>query len=141
MKLKAAITDGAPDELFVAFGAAWFAEAFIDRIATKLLGAKRAMSRPAEYYVQFPDRTIAVANCEIGIEVRLTGVSRAGRSPEVFYKMLEELQRLVRETAKQVLPSNVKAQIFVVVMLDGDIEVQPGSGRYSSVLESEAVWV
>jgi hypothetical protein len=140
MKLKAAITEGAPPEVFNGFRSAEFAHDFLVHIIGAIFGADDPLNRPAEYYVQVPDRTIAVGTAH-GIEVRLTGVSRANREPKVLHEALEALKRLVVDTAKRGLDGNARIQAFVVIMLDGEIPGPPGSNSYSSVLEAAPVWV
>ena len=61
-------------------------------------------------------------------------------------RTLRALHALVKQTLFQVLRENTRwfdleIQIFVVIMIDGDIETAPGSGRYSNTLESEPEWV
>jgi hypothetical protein len=144
MKLKAAITDGAPDELIAAFGSLSFADSFLN-IVENTFGVTDPGLRPAEFYVQAPDRTIAFHPEVFGVEVRLTGVSRGEREPEVFHDALKELERTVAEFIKDALVdaglTATRIQMFVVIMVDGDVPGVPGSNFYGSVLESTPRWV
>lgn len=74
MKLKAVISNTAPDTLFAAFSSKSFATQFLSGVVGDLLGAKSPILRPAEYYVQEPDRIVAVDDTTWGVELRLTGV-------------------------------------------------------------------
>ena len=136
MKLKAAISDGAPQELIMAYGSRDFAQRFLADVVGKVFGAENPDTRPAEYYVQTPDQTVQVHERLIGVEVRLTGVSREGRAASVFHRALEALDELVTVTAVANLQVGQIAQIFVVMMLDKEVETAPGSGIYSNVLEA-----
>lgn len=143
MKYKAAYTRGVPNQVIEALESNEFALALLREISAGCLGAEKPEDRPAEYYVQDPDPT-RCANGKWGVEMRLTGVSRSGRSPRVFHKALEQLNALVCTTVATALKeagSDQMVQVFVVIMLDGDIETAPGSSVYSSNLESPAVWV
>jgi len=137
MKLKAAISSDAPGTLFEEFGSPRFANAFLQRVVGDVFGVPFPTLRPAEFYVQVPDRTIRVHDRN-GVEVRLTGVSRTGRPAKAFHDALEKLEELVVERALFALqgcPDEDTVQIFIVMMLDGEIETVPGLGHYSSVLE------
>ncbi len=141
MKLKAVITDSAPEALVEAFGGKDFALRFLTLIVGAHLDVLDPINRPAEYYVQEPDRTVCVGN-KIGVELRFTGVSRNGRKAERFHKALAALVEIAKETIQSALGHDAQeVQLFCVLMLDGDVETSPGSGKYSSVLESEPLWV
>ncbi len=143
VKLKAVITNNAPIELFQAFSSADFARSFLRCVAEENLGATNTMERPAEYYVQEPDRSIATGP-NIGVELRLTGVSRNGRKASQFHGALHALVDIAEDIISDVLTElkgSEEVQLFCVLMLDGDIETEPGSGVYSSVLETEAIWI
>jgi len=139
MKLKAAITEGTPQEVVDAFSSQEFAANFLQFVLPHL-GIKDALDRPAEFYVQRPDRTIA-ANRRCGVEVRLTGVSRGNRTAKMFHEALKTLDSLVKRTAYEALTAPEQSiQTFVVMMLDDEVETAPGSGIYSCVLEAEPSW-
>ena len=141
MKLKAAITKGAPESVVEAMGSVSFAMAFLREICVNILGAENVLIKPAEYYIQEPDVTVNIGG-GIGVELRLTGVSRNGRTAKQFHHALNGLHDLATETIRQALvleggaPPSI--QLFTVLMLDGDVETSPGSGVYSSVLEASA---
>lgn len=143
MKLKAAIRDDTGSDLLMhVFGSPGFAEAFYDMLEDTF-GIMNARGRPAEYYVQMPDRAITpmmdAENGLRGVEVRLTGVSRAGRDPQVFVDALGQLEVVVERLLFNNLFVGSSAQMFVVMMLDGEIPLPDGS--YASVLESKPGWV
>ena len=145
MKLKPAITDGAPPALFEAFRSSLFAKRFLEEVVEGTFGVESPEHRPAEYYVQLPDTTIQAEDEVFGVEVRLSGVSQAGRTPKVHHGALKALEQLVADTARVGLKGvDVRVQILVVIMLDGDVPGLPKSpeeAQYGSLLESEARWV
>jgi hypothetical protein len=141
VKLKAVVTEGTPEPVVEAIGSQVFATRFLTEVATDILGAKAALSRPAEYYVQIPDRSIFTGK-NAGVELRLSGVSRNGRSAKQFHTALAKLHEIAKEMISNALSSDFNSglciQLFTVLMLDGDIETAPGSGEYSNVLEHPA---
>ncbi len=141
VKLKAVITDGAPKLVVAAMSSQVFANRFLNEVVAKILGAENALERPAEFYVQLPDRTIYTRG--LGVELRLTGVSRNGRKASQFHKALAKLHEIAKDALSNALKGRTvyQIQLFTVLMLDGDIETSPGSGVYSNVLEHPAEWV
>ncbi len=142
MKLKAVITYGAPQAVVDAMTSRKFLLVYMDEVLSALLGVSNPQERPAEYYVQEPDRTINLGS--LGVELRLTGVSRAGRKSSQFHRALQTLQTLAKASLQEALDGSghrVGVQVFTVIMLDGEVETEPGSGKYSNTLESEAEWV
>lgn len=143
MKFKAAITSRVPDSVKEALGSPEFAKSVIDRVAEKALGAQNTANRPAEYYMQAPDITINTGR--LGIEVRVTGVSREGRTAAQFERAIETLHWSYASTVKNTLieiGSEESIQVFVVIMLDGDIDLPACcGGGWGSVMEHFAVWV
>ncbi|MBI2051109.1 MAG: hypothetical protein HYT31_04920 [Parcubacteria group bacterium] len=139
MKVKAVISREAPMTLFAAFSSAAFARTFLQNVVSGCLGVKDPAERPAEYYVQEPDPMVAVGGY-LGVELRLTGVSRNGRTAKQFHDALKTLKDLAARTITENLTAG-RVQLFVVIVLDGDVETKPGSGQYSNVLESDAIWV
>jgi len=143
MKLKAAITRGAPEAVVNALGSSEFARSFLVAVVEDQLGASKSIERPAEYYVQEPDYTVNIEG-RFGVELRLTGVSRSNRKAAQFHRAIKKLNELANQTiakALQASGSGVEVQLFCVLMLDGDVETAPGSGVYSNTLESDAVLV
>jgi len=142
MKLKAVVSSKVSREIVDAVGSPEFAYAFMTGIVSGIFGVEDSDRRPAEYYVQMPDRTISLGPA--GVELRLTGVSRGTRSADIFHKALNALHTLAKERlqiAANSLPAGFQVQLFCVLMLDGDIETAPGSGKYSSVLEHDPEWI
>ncbi|MBI2475327.1 hypothetical protein HYV69_02780 [Candidatus Uhrbacteria bacterium] len=120
-----------------------FAMSFLVDVVTEILGPQSAIERPAEFYVQWPDRTVYTES-GFGVELRLTGVSRYGRKASQFHKALAKLHDIAKNEIADALATSAcgtRIQLYTVIMLDGDIETSPGSGVYSSVLEHEAEWV
>lgn len=141
MKLKAVVTQNVPECIMSAVGSPEFALAFLQGVVGGVFGVEDAAERPAEYYVQEPDRTICVGRA--GVELRLTGVSRGARKTSVFHKALKALHDLAKErlqSAVNTLPG-YRVQLYTVLMLDGDIETAPGSGIYSCVVEHDPEWI
>ena len=144
MKLKAVVTEGTPHPVVEALRTRGFATNFLVQVATEILGAENALARPAEFYVQIPDRTIYTGTGEgYGVEIRLTGVSRNGRKAAQFHKALAKLHEIAKEKMAKALNNSqgLRVQLFTVLMLDGDIETSPGSGVYSNMLEHPAEWI
>jgi hypothetical protein len=146
VKLKAAISGSAPEPLFEILGSRQFVRDFLNEIVTGCFGIEDPADRPAEYYVQLPDRTLSLVDNIMGVEVRLTGVSRGNRPPKVFHDALKKLEELVIRTIQEALRGlGFKVEVFVVIMLDKDVPLPPKAGseftEYTSVLESEAKWV
>ncbi len=143
MKLKAAITEGADQAIIDAFGSQRFATEFLMEVAEGHLWVNSALRRPAAFYVQKPDVTVNVGG-GFGVELRLTGASRSGRTPKQFHEAIQALYNLAVCTISGELAvsgSESRFQLFVVIMLDGQVETAPGSNRYSNVLESPETWV
>jgi len=147
MKLKAVISNTAPKALFEAFKSPLFARKFLTEVVGEALGVENPLARPGEFYVQEPDPIVAIDDSGVwGIELRLTGVSRNGRKAAMFHNALKALNNLARRTIAELFVSegdlsDAKVQLFSVLMLDGEIESAPGSGRYTNVLETPAEWV
>lgn len=135
MKIKAACI-GTPKEVVDAFSSNPFVSTVLLRVVEKELGVMNVLSRPAEYYVQKADTGPAPKEGVMGVEVRLSGVSRNGRTPKQFHNALSELVHIVKFTIEQIIDCDDKCQIFCVIMIDGEVEVKPNSGVYSFNLES-----
>ena len=135
MKIKAACI-GTPQEVVDAFSSNPFAASALMAVGEKL-GIHDILSRPAEYYVQKADVGPAPRKGIMGVEVRISGVSRDGRTPKQFHDTLIEIVNIVRCTIEGRIGSEDECQIFCVIMLDGAIEVSPSSGLYSVNVESK----
>lgn len=140
MKIKAACI-GVPPLVVEALSGTEFASAALQEVVGEALGVKNVLNRPAEYYVQFADVGPAPKRGMMGVEVRLTGVSRNGRKAKQFHDALRALECIVERTVMKTLDRGKKCQIFCVIMIDGDVETSPGSGNYSNNLESKPIWV
>jgi hypothetical protein len=142
VKLKAVVTDGAPEPVVAAMGSKFLAQRFLNEVVIDILAVEDARNRPAEFYVQFPDRSVFTED-GFGVELRLTGVSRNGRKASQFHNALQQLHEIAMDAIAIALKKSetnpeMHIQLFTVLMLDGDIETSPGSGVYSSVLEHPA---
>ena len=140
MKIKAACI-GTPKSVLEALSGGEFASKVLSEVIGEVLGVKDVFTRPAEYYVQYADEGPSASDGVMGVEVRLTGVSRNGRTPKMFHSALEVLGFNVAYTVRKFLLVRKRCQIFCVIMLDGEVETTPGSGQYSSSLEGKAIWV
>jgi hypothetical protein len=140
VKIKAACV-GTPQLVVQALSGTPFASMVLSAVIGRSLGVENVLERPAEYYVQDADVGPAPKAGVMGVEVRLTGASRSGRTPKQFHNALKELYRITREAVRQALSPGQKCQVFCVIMIDGEIETAAGSGVYSNNLEGPAEWV
>jgi len=140
MKVKAACI-GTPESVVKALSGKAFSFDVLTSVIGVALGVSDVMNRPAEYYVQNADEGPSSANGVMGVEVRLTGASREGRTAKQFHSALKALVNVTKAIVSQSLWEGERCQIFCVIMVDGDIETAPGSGKYSNNLESTAEWV
>ncbi len=145
-KLKAAISRNAPGQLLAALASVDFVTEFLVGVVGECLGVENPTERPAEYYAQEPDATISIGD-HVGVELRLTGVSRGTRDHTQFHDALVALHSLAaRYIAQAIKGTEVpRVQLFVVIMLDGDVPLPPVKGqsgtKYTSVLEHDAEWI
>ncbi|MBI2064295.1 MAG: hypothetical protein HYT66_01125 [Candidatus Yanofskybacteria bacterium] len=140
MKIKAACI-GTPDEVVVALSSTTFASWVLSDVVEDVLGVKNVLERPAEYYVQMADVGPAPKEGMMGVEVRLTGASRDGRTAKQFHTAARILHHIVQRTVEQALDIGERCQVYCVIMTDGEVETAPGSGKYSNNIEPDAVWV
>ncbi len=140
MKIKAACI-GTPQGVAEALSGMAFAASVLHYVIGQNLGVTNVLDRPAEFYVQHADTGPAPKRGVMGVEVRLTGATRDGRTPKQFHEALSGLLTIVKETVEEALPTGQQCQVFCVIMIDGQIETAPKSGKYSNALESEAVFV
>ncbi len=140
MKIKACVIGG-NFELHNFLSSSSFSLQVLTKVVQNVLKVENAVKRPAEYYLQNADVGPAPTEGMIGVEVRMTGISRDGRPASAFHQALRVLEQVVSETVIFALSSGTRCQIFCVLMLDGEIESSPGSGMYTSVLEGKPFWV
>ncbi len=118
-----------------------FASAVLANVIGLALGVKEVLDRPAEYYLQKADIGPSPKEGIMGVEVRLSGASRDGRTAKQFHDAIKYLFKIVKDTVSDALEPGQKCQVFCVIMLDGEVETAPGSGKYSNNVESQADWV
>ncbi len=140
MKIKACCL-GCSAKLVGALSGREFAVNVLGKVVGTDLGVADVLNRPAEYYVQNADEGPSPLPGMMGIEVRLTGVSRAGRTPKQFHTAKKTLEKVVAETVLPNLEPGEECQVYCVIMIDGEIETVPNSGAYLNCLEGPAFWV
>lgn len=144
MKAKPVLTRGVPNALVTAFNSDQFACAVLGKIVGQCLGVSDVFNRPAEFYMQEPDYAVSGGG-PMAVIMTLTGVSRDGRTAKQFHDALKALHEMTVDKVQTALdsehPGYARVQVFTYIMLDGQVETAPGSGKYSNLLESEAVWV
>ena len=142
MKIKACClgTDVKP-RIAGILSSTWFAQEVLTKVIGEALGVEDVLERPAEYYVQSADTGPAGKTGVMGVEVRLTGASRSGRTPKQFHAAILALDKVVKAAVVQELQGDEKCQVFCMIMIDGQIETQKGTGDYGNQVESKAVWV
>ncbi len=143
MKGKATITKTAPNSLFGAFGSGSdFARTFVTDVIEQVFGAKLARFRSAEYYLQQPDEMAEIEHDFYGVIFSVSGISRTDeREPKVFHEAMKKTVALCVRTIQGVLDDGQWVQLFVNMMLTGDVPVLPPGKGYTPVLESKPVWV
>ncbi|MCL5794830.1 MAG: hypothetical protein M1338_00505 [Patescibacteria group bacterium] len=127
-----------------AMSSSQLAKKLIELVSGKCLGAANPLFRPSEYYMQWPDMAVAAIDGTMGVEMRLTGVSRDGREPKQFHEALRVLHEVTKDTLKQAMEESgcrESIQLFTAIMLDGEVPVDPKSGLYSNILEHPAEWI
>jgi hypothetical protein len=76
-----------------------------------------------------------------GIEMRLTGVSRNGRTPEEILHahsvLVTILEYHIAQALRKIGDDHITVQLFVVVMLDAEVHL--GNGEYGCVVESNLI--
>lgn len=142
MKVKAAITEGAPEGLFETFGSKELGAEIMDEVCEDALGAE-AHGNPAAFYMQKPDETVNIDD-EWGVELRMTGVSRGDRTEEQFNDALTRLHTIAKQAIAKVLKDNEdeddrSVQLFTVLMIDGDVRTD--DGVWTNTHEKGPEWV
>ena len=140
MKIKAACI-GTPEAVVEALSSSKFARKVLSQVVRDALGVQNPLLKPSQYYVQNADVGPAAEGGVMGVEVRLTGASRKGRTAEQFHAALNALDRAVGETVFDVLTPGQECEVFCVVMVDAEVEFPPRSGEYTNTLESAPRWV
>ena len=142
MKFKAAVTDNAPQRLIDKFNSPNIASLLMERVVVRCLHVTEAELGPATHYVQWTDRLISLSE-DIGVIVGLTMVSKKRtRSDQDFADALSAIEAIYEEIIAEGVSAGTRAQLFVAIALDGDIEgpLHMGSKR-SNLIETEPKWV
>lgn len=142
MKFKAAVTDNAPQQLVERLNSRAVALTLIKHVVQKCLHVVEAEIGPATHYVQRTDRLIAFSE-DVGVVVGLTMVSKKRtRSDQDFADALRAIEAVYEEAIGQEMPRGTKAQLFVAIALDGDVEppLHMG-GKRTNLIETEPKWI
>lgn len=142
MKFKAAITENAPSGLIERLDSRETASLLMERVVVQCLHVAPGELGPATHYVQQTDRLISMSE-DIGVVVGLTMVSKKRtRSDQDFANALYAIERIYEELIVSELPSGTKAQLFVAIAIDGDIESPPHmQSRRTNLIETDPKWI
>src|SRR5262245_32688909 len=122
VKFKAAVTDNAPQRLVERLNSREIASLLMEQVVAKCLHVGEAEIGPATHYVQRTDRLIPYSE-DVGVVVGLTMVSRKRtRSDQDFADALRAIEIVYEEAIASEMPPGAKAQLFVAIALDGDVE-------------------
>lgn len=138
MKAKAACI-GTPKGLVDYLSSTEFAAKLLTTVVGNALGVHDVLDRPSEYYLQNADEGPSASEGKMGVEVRLTGVSRNNRNSKQFKDASVILQTITKSAVKKHIPRGQRCQVFTVVMCDKEVEI--ASGTYTATIEHEAEWV
>lgn len=101
-KIKAAASEGLPDELLAELDSQVFADALLMGVHGKCLHVEKPTRQPAGHYVQKTDITVQIEpNC-FGVEVRFSGISvTPTRTDADFHEALAALASLYRQAIRR----------------------------------------
>jgi len=142
MKFKAAVTDNAPQGVMERLNSRETASSLMERVVIKCLHVSKEDLGPATHYVQRTDTLIAFSE-DVGVVVGLTMVSKKRtRSDEDFADALHAIEAVYEEVIAEEMPRGTKAQLFVAIALDGDIEAPRNmGGKRTNLIETEPKWI
>jgi hypothetical protein len=142
MKFKAAITDNAPEKLIRRLDDMATASLLMQRVVVECLHVAAADLGPATHYVQATDRLIALSQ-DVGVVVGLTMVSKQRtRSDQDFEDALLAIESVYAEIVASEMPRGRRAQLFVAIAIDGDVEAPLHMrGRRTNLIETEPKWI
>ena len=124
MKLKATVTESAPEKLLAILDSSEVADGFRD-IVCEHLGVEPNDFGPATHYVQKTDLTIPTSDSKLGIEVTLSKVSvNDNRSHCDFLRALTAVQEMYESLISRNAPCGTSVQLFCVLALDQPIKFQ-----------------
>jgi len=142
MKFKAAVTDNAPQRLIERLNSREIASLLMEQVVVKCLHVSEAEIGPATHYVQRTDRLIPFSE-DVGVVVGLTMVSKKRtRSDQDFADALHAIEAIYEEALAKEMARGTKAQLFVAIALDGDIEAPfHMGGKRTNLVETEPKWI
>ncbi|MDO8633378.1 MAG: hypothetical protein Q7K38_02440 [Candidatus Wildermuthbacteria bacterium] len=139
MKVKAAITEGAPEALMQAIDSPATARQIFALLARDLRVKQKDLG-PATHYMQRSDRTIQAWPGKLGCEMRVSGVSvTPHRAPVDFWNAVDDLHKFLKSLIVRTAPKGTKIQLFVAIMLDSPI--RDPQNQMTTLLESTSEWV
>lgn len=142
MKFKAAITDNAPVRLLKRLDDRETAELLMAKVVQGCLHVNHQDLGPATHYVQKSDSLIALTD-DIGVVVGLTLVSKMrSRSDQDFADALDAIEHIYEKIVREEVQRGRRAQLFVAIALDGDVEApRHMGGRQTNLLETVPKWI
>ena len=142
MKFKAAVTLNAPERLIERLNGPETASALMRDVVVACLNVDPSEVGPATHYVQVTDRLVPLID-DVGVVVGLTMVSKKRtRSDQDFADALSAIERIYEEAISAELPRGLKAQLFVAIALDGEIESPSHmGGKATNLIETEPKWI
>jgi hypothetical protein len=142
VKFKAAVTGNAPQGLFERLNSGEIVALLMDRVVVRCLHVRVEELGPATHYVQRTDVLTAFSE-DIGVVVGLTMVSRKRtRSDQDFADALLAIESIYESIIATEIPRGARAQLFVAIALDGDIEAPLYmGGKRTNLIETEPKWI
>lgn len=142
MKFKAAITDNAPQKLIDRLDSHTTAALLMKLVVVECLHVLPTDLGPATHYVQATDRLIALSD-DVGVVVGLTMVSKQRtRSDQDFEDALRSIESVYAEVVASEMPAGSRAQLFVAIAIDGDVEPPLHMrARRTNLIETEPRWI
>ncbi len=142
MKFKAAVTDNAPRGLVDRLNSRETAALLMEHVVRECLHVSAQEIGPATHYVQRTDVLVSLSD-DVGVVVGLTLVSKKRtRSDQDFADALGAIERVYESVISEEIAEGTRAQLFVAIALDGDVEAPTHmGGRRTNLLETDAKWI
>ena len=114
----------------------------MQNVVVQCLNVETSELGPATHYVQKTDKLVALSD-DVGVVVGLTMVSKKRtRSDEDFAGALRAIEAIYEEAVRSEVPAGTRAQLFVAIALDGDIEAPAHmGGKRTNLIETEPKWI